>query len=70
ARALINNPSVLMGDEPTGNLDSYNAENVFQIFKQLKEEEGLSLLVVTHDNDFAHRTDRIIQMEDGQIIRQ
>ena len=57
-----------MGDEPTGNLDSYNAENVFQIFKRLKEEEGLSLLVVTHDLDFANRTDRIIEMEDGTII--
>ncbi|NJB72187.1 lipoprotein-releasing system ATP-binding protein [Saonia flava] len=68
ARALINNPAILMGDEPTGNLDSYNAENVFQIFKQLKEEKGLSLLVVTHDKDFANRTDRIIQMEDGRII--
>jgi len=68
ARALINNPSILMGDEPTGNLDSYNSENVFQIFKQLKEEQGLSLLVVTHDLDFAKRTDRIIEMEDGQII--
>ena len=70
ARALINNPSILMGDEPTGNLDSYNSENVFQIFKQLKDEQGLSLLVVTHDMDFAERTDRIIQMEDGQIINQ
>jgi lipoprotein-releasing system ATP-binding protein len=69
ARALINNPAILMGDEPTGNLDSYNSENVFQIFKQLKEEEGLSLLVVTHDNDFANRTDRIIEMEDGRIIK-
>ncbi len=68
ARALINNPDILMGDEPTGNLDSYNAENVFQIFKKLKEEEGLSLLVVTHDLDFAKRTDRIIEMEDGTII--
>ncbi|MGB5226945.1 MAG: ABC transporter ATP-binding protein [Eudoraea sp.] len=68
ARALINNPDILMGDEPTGNLDSYNAENVFQIFKRLKEEEGLSLLVVTHDLDFANRTDRIIEMEDGKII--
>ncbi|MGB5387805.1 MAG: ABC transporter ATP-binding protein [Eudoraea sp.] len=68
ARALINNPDILMGDEPTGNLDSYNAENVFQIFKRLKEEEGLSLLVVTHDLDFANRTDRIIEMEDGTII--
>ena len=68
ARALINNPSILMGDEPTGNLDSQNSENVFDIFKRLKEEEGLSLLVVTHDEDFAKRTDRIIQMEDGRIV--
>tara|TARA_R110001583_G_scaffold95619_1_gene239513 strand:+ start:95397 stop:96095 length:699 start_codon:yes stop_codon:yes gene_type:complete len=68
ARALINNPSILMGDEPTGNLDSYNSDNVFNIFKQLKEEEGLSLLIVTHDEDFANRTDYIIQMEDGRIV--
>lgn len=68
ARALINDPSILMGDEPTGNLDSFNSENVFQIFKRLKDEKGLSLLVVTHDADFAKRTDRIIEMEDGRII--
>ena len=68
ARALINNPSIIMGDEPTGNLDSYNAENVFNIFKQLSDEQGLSLLVVTHDEDFAKKTDRIIQMGDGKII--
>jgi len=68
ARALINNPAILMGDEPTGNLDSHNSENVFNIFKRLKEEQGLSLLVVTHDIDFANRTDRIIEMEDGRII--
>ena len=68
ARALINNPSIIMGDEPTGNLDSYNSENVFNIFKQLSDEQGLSLLVVTHDEDFAKRTNRIIQMEDGRII--
>jgi lipoprotein-releasing system ATP-binding protein len=68
ARALINSPSILMCDEPTGNLDSHNSENVFSIFKRLKQEEGLSLLVVTHDEDFAKRTDRIIQMEDGRII--
>lgn len=69
ARALINNPTILMGDEPTGNLDSHNSENVFAIFKGLKEKEGLSLLVVTHDEDFAKRTDRIIEMEDGRILR-
>lgn len=68
ARALINDPAILMGDEPTGNLDSHNSENVFNIFKNLKEEQGLSLLVVTHDVDFAKRTDRIIEMEDGMII--
>ncbi|WP_299112137.1 ABC transporter ATP-binding protein [uncultured Winogradskyella sp.] len=68
ARALINNPSIIMGDEPTGNLDSHNAENVFNIFKQLSVEEDLSLLIVTHDEDFANKTDRIIQMEDGRII--
>jgi lipoprotein-releasing system ATP-binding protein len=68
ARALINNPSILMGDEPTGNLDSHNAENVLSIFKRLKQEQGLSLLIVTHDEDFAKRTDRIIQMEDGRIV--
>lgn len=68
ARALINNPLILMGDEPTGNLDSQNSENVFSIFKRLKDEQGLSLLVVTHDEDFAKRTDRVIQMEDGKII--
>lgn len=68
ARALINNPTILMGDEPTGNLDSHNAENVFNIFKRLKEDVGLSLLVVTHDEDFAKRTDRIIAMEDGRIL--
>jgi lipoprotein-releasing system ATP-binding protein len=68
ARALINNPSIIMGDEPTGNLDSHNSENVFNIFKGLSEEKKLSLLIVTHDEDFAKRTDRIITMEDGRII--
>ncbi len=68
ARALINNPSIIMGDEPTGNLDSYNADNVFNIFKKLSDEEDLSLLIVTHDKDFADRTDRIVEMSDGRII--
>lgn len=68
ARALINNPSIIMGDEPTGNLDSKNADNVFNIFQELSDDQGLSLLVVTHDQDFADRTHRIITMEDGRII--
>lgn len=69
ARALINNPLILMGDEPTGNLDMKNTEIVFEIFKELAEELGQSLLIVTHDNQFAERTHRIIEMEDGAIIR-
>lgn len=68
ARALINKPSIIMGDEPTGNLDSKNTANVFDILKMLSQDENLSLLVVTHDHDFALKTDRIIEMEDGRII--
>ncbi len=68
ARALINEPQLLMGDEPTSNLDSYNSENLFNILKLLKEEKGLSLLVVTHDKDFAKKTYRTIILEDGGII--
>jgi len=68
ARALINDPVIIMGDEPTGNLDSKNSENVFNIFKDLSASGQLSLLIVTHDLDFAKKTDRIIEMEDGRII--
>ena len=69
ARALINDPAIIMGDEPTGNLDSHNSENVFNIFRHLSDDHELSLLIVTHDEDFANRTDRIIQMEDGRILK-
>jgi lipoprotein-releasing system ATP-binding protein len=57
-----------MGDEPTGNLDKKNSDMVFDIFKQLSIEFNQSLLIVTHDTDFANRTNRIIEMEDGRII--
>lgn len=70
ARALINDPLIIMGDEPTGNLDSKNSDNVFNIFKELSHSRKLSLLVVTHDHDFAAKTDRIITMEDGWIVSQ
>jgi lipoprotein-releasing system ATP-binding protein len=68
ARALINQPSIIMGDEPTGNLDSRNADLVFSIFRELATSFQMSLLIVTHDDDFARKTDRIINMGDGQII--
>lgn len=68
ARALINDPLIIMGDEPTGNLDKKNGEIVFNIFKELAEVYNQSLLIVTHDNDFAARSHRTIEMEDGKII--
>ena len=68
ARALINNPLLIMGDEPTGNLDKKNSDVVFDIFKKLTADEKQTLLIVTHDTDFAKRTNRIITMEDGKII--
>lgn len=68
ARALINDPLIIMGDEPTGNLDSTNTEIVFDIFKQLTSELGQTIIAVTHDNDFASKSDRIIEMKDGEIV--
>jgi len=68
ARALINDPLVIMGDEPTGNLDSRNSAIVFDIFKKIASEKTRSLLIVTHDNDFAARTDRNIVMDDGRVV--
>lgn len=69
ARALINDPLIIMGDEPTGNLDKKNSEIVFDIFRELSSVYNQTLLIVTHDNEFAERTQRIIEMEDGKIIR-
>lgn len=68
ARSLINDPKIIMGDEPTGNLDSKNADNVFNILKKLSVEQNMSLLIVTHDLDFAQKTNRIIEMGDGAIL--
>ncbi|MBX2876113.1 MAG: ABC transporter ATP-binding protein [Saprospiraceae bacterium] len=68
ARALINEPKIIMGDEPTGNLDSKNSNNVFHILRRLSHEQDMSLLVVTHDIDFAKKTDRIIEMGDGVVL--
>ncbi|MFN7312303.1 MAG: ABC transporter ATP-binding protein [Bacteroidota bacterium] len=69
ARALINDPLIIMGDEPTGNLDKKNSNIVFDIFKELSVKFKQTLLIVTHDPEFANATDRIIEMEDGRIVR-
>ena len=69
ARAMINDPLIIMCDEPTGNLDSKNADIVFNIFKELTETYNKTLLVVTHDINFAEKTGRIIELDDGRIIR-
>jgi len=68
ARALINEPDIIMGDEPTGNLDSYNTQLVFDIFKELTEVYQQSIIAVTHDEEFAAKSSRIIEMADGKII--
>lgn len=68
ARALINDPLIIMGDEPSGNLDKKNSDIVFGIFKELATDFNQTLLIVTHDPDFAEKTDRTIIMEDGRII--
>jgi lipoprotein-releasing system ATP-binding protein len=69
ARALINDPLIIMGDEPTGNLDKRNSQIVFDIFKELSVTYHNTLLIVTHDHEFAESTDRIIEMDDGKIVR-
>lgn len=68
ARALINDPKIIFGDEPTGNLDSKNSQNVFEIFKELKEKFNQSIVVVTHDMSFAEKTDRTITLSDGEVV--
>jgi len=68
ARALINDPLIIMGDEPTGNLDKKNSGIVFDLFKQLAHEYNQTLLIVTHDPEFAAGSDRVIEMDDGRIM--
>lgn len=66
ARALINNPKVLFADEPTGNLDSKNAQIVFDMFKNLAQE-GMTIVVATHNKNLAQMADKIVEVEDGTI---
>ncbi|HEY0271937.1 MAG TPA: ATP-binding protein, partial [Chitinophaga sp.] len=64
----INDPLIIMGDEPTGNLDSRNTGIVFDILQDLAHQYQQTIVAVTHDNDFAAKSDRTIEMQDGHII--
>lgn len=68
ARALINEPTIIMGDEPTGNLDSKNTQIVFDIFREIAQERGQTIIAVTHDDDFANNCDRILELMDGKLV--
>ena len=67
ARSLINNPGILLADEPTGNLDSTTSKEVLHMFKDLNRQKGITVILVTHDPKIAAFTDRAINMEDGLI---
>jgi lipoprotein-releasing system ATP-binding protein len=68
ARALINKPEILLCDEPTGNLDSENGENILRLIKQLNQEENVTVILVTHDKDIATVADRVVYLKDGMVL--
>ena len=68
ARALANSPDIVFCDEPTGMLDSKNAMAIYDLLRALNTEHGQTIIVVTHERDFAQRTDRIIQLQDGLVV--
>jgi putative ABC transport system ATP-binding protein len=69
ARALVNKPSIILADEPTGNLDSKTGKKIIEVLDTLNEDEGITIVVVTHDSGIANAGDRIITLRDGKIIK-
>lgn len=68
ARAMVNNPSIILADEPTGNLDSKASLEIIQIMKRLNVEEGITIILVTHEHDIAVHAQRIVSLRDGQVV--
>src|SRR5206468_261607 len=67
ARALINRPRVLLADEPTGNLDAANGQHIMQLLRDLNRQEGLTIVMVTHNLELVHDTDRMVRLFDGRV---
>jgi putative ABC transport system ATP-binding protein len=67
ARALVNHPAIMLADEPTGNLDSVSGEDIMNIFKRLNREQGMTVILVTHDPDVAAHAARVIHVKDGKV---
>ena len=68
ARALINNPKIVLADEPTGNLDSENTATIYKVFREINQQYGTTFLIVTHDRRIAEQTDRVVEIKDGKIV--
>ena len=67
-RALINDPEIILADEPTGNLDSASGKQVLEILRRLRDEQGKTILLVTHSQEGASTADRVLRMRDGRIL--
>lgn len=70
ARALLNRPSIILADEPTGNLDSTNSHDIIRLFQQIRERYGTTIVIATHDNEIAAQADRAITLKDGRLYDQ